>query len=156
MTFVLITSSGTMAMAVNCGYQGKRWSTALLMLLTALLGLAFVSMQAFEWSKLIAEGVRPWGNEEGASQFGAAFFMITGFHGLHVSVGVLYLTIVAIRVALGKYDKKQVDPHATGIQGENTKLLKSPDCTGISLIWCGYLYSPFFICGNSGKPSRRP
>src|SRR3546814_8542582 len=49
------------------------------------LGATFVSMQAFEWTKLIHEGVRPWGNPWGAEQFGAPFFMITGFHGLHVS-----------------------------------------------------------------------
>src|SRR3712207_5620834 len=89
MTFVLISSSGTMAMAVNFGYRRNRRVTAALMLATALLGAAFVGMQAFEWSKLIGEGVRPWGNPWGAAQFGASFFMITGFHGLHVSIGVI-------------------------------------------------------------------
>ena len=42
----------------------------------------------------------------GASQFGATFFMITGFHGLHVSAGVAYLTIVAMKVLRGDYEKK--------------------------------------------------
>ncbi len=96
MTFVLISSSGTMAMAVNYGYRRDRKKTAVLMLLTALLGATFVSMQAFEWTKLIHEGVRPWGNPLGAAQFGSTFFMITGFHGLHVSAGEIYLTIVAL------------------------------------------------------------
>ncbi|UTV30694.1 heme-copper oxidase subunit III family protein [Photobacterium atrarenae] len=104
MTFILITSSGTMAMAVNAGYRRKRNQAALLMLITALFGASFVGMQAFEWSKLIAEGVRPWGNETGAAQFGASFFMITGFHGLHVSVGVIYLLIVAGKVWRGDYE----------------------------------------------------
>src|SRR5215472_8114636 len=86
MTMVLITSSGTMAMAVNFGYRRNRANTAALMLITAALGATFVGMQAFEWTKLIVgEGVRPWGSPLGADQFGAAFFMITGFHGLHVS-----------------------------------------------------------------------
>ena len=80
MTFILITSSGTMAMAVNFGYRRDRNKTAILMLLTALLGASFVGMQAFEWTKLIVEeGVRPWGNPMGAAQFGSTFFMITGF-----------------------------------------------------------------------------
>ncbi|MGR5145265.1 bb3-type cytochrome oxidase subunit IV [Photobacterium proteolyticum] len=105
MTFILITSSGTMAMAVNAGYQRKRRLTALLMVITALFGLSFVGMQAFEWTKLIEEGVRPWGNESGAAQFGASFFMITGFHGLHVSIGVLYLLIVAAKVWRGNYER---------------------------------------------------
>ena len=106
MTFVLITSSGTMAMAVNCGYRRQRKKAGILMLITALLGLCFVGMQAFEWTKLIEEGVRPWGNPMGAVQFGASFFMITGFHGLHVSIGVIYLITVAIKVLRGDYEKR--------------------------------------------------
>ena len=106
MTFVLISSSGTMAMAVNCGYRRDRVNAARLMVLTAVFGATFVGMQAFEWTKLISEGVRPWGNPMGAAQFGSAFFMITGFHGLHVSIGVLYLLIVAFKVRRGDYEKR--------------------------------------------------
>ena len=104
MTFDLITSSGTMALAVNYGYRKDRGRAAALMFLTAAFGAIFVGMQAFEWSKLIVEeGIRPWGNPLGASQFGATFFMITGFHGLHVSAGVVYLSIVAMKVLRGDY-----------------------------------------------------
>jgi len=107
MTFVLITSSGTMALAVNMGYRKDKTKTFWLMVATALLGATFVSMQAFEWTKLIVgEGVRPWGNPMGAAQFGSSFFMITGFHGMHVSAGVIYLMWVAIRVKTGVYDRR--------------------------------------------------
>jgi cytochrome c oxidase subunit 3 len=107
MTMILITSSGTMAMAVNFGYQRNRRRTATLLFATAALGVSFVSMQAFEWTKLIVdEGVRPWGNPMGAAQFGSSFFMITGFHGLHVTGGVIYLSVVALRVLNGFYDRK--------------------------------------------------
>jgi len=106
MTFVLISSSGTMAMAVNFGYRRDKKKTVALMLATAAFGATFVGMQAFEWTKLISEGVRPWGNPFGAPQFGSAFFMITGFHGLHVSAGVIYLLVVANRVRNGFYDQK--------------------------------------------------
>lgn len=106
MTFILITSSGTMAMAVNCAYRRDRVNAATLMIVTATLGETFVFMQAFEWSKLILEeGVRPWGNPMGAAQFGSSFFMITGFHGLHVSAGVIYLFIIAYRILRGDYEK---------------------------------------------------
>jgi cytochrome c oxidase subunit 3 len=106
MTFVLISSSGTMAMAVNFAYRRNRVRTAALMFVTAAFGAMFVGMQAFEWTKLIVEeGVRPWGNPMGAPQFGSAFFMITGFHGLHVSAGVIYLLIVALRVLRGRYER---------------------------------------------------
>ena len=104
MTFILITSSGTMAMAVRSGYQKKRKQAAALLYLTAILGLSFVGMQAFEWSKLIEEGIRPWENPFGARQFGSIFFMVTGFHGFHVSVGVIFLFITARKVLRGDYD----------------------------------------------------
>ncbi|WP_316977404.1 heme-copper oxidase subunit III family protein [Shumkonia mesophila] len=105
MTFILITSSGTMAMAVNFGYRRDRVKSAVLLLVTAVFGAMFVGMQAFEWTKLIVEeGVRPWGNPFGAAQFGSSFFMITGFHGFHVSVGVLFLVIIARKVWRGDFD----------------------------------------------------
>ena len=108
MTFVLISSSGTMALAVNYGYRKNRVTTFWLLLATAALGATFVGMQAFEWTKLIVgEGVRPWGNPMGAAQFGASFFMITGFHGTHVSIGVIFLIIVAIKVLRGDLDRQK-------------------------------------------------
>src|SRR4029077_17324689 len=106
MTMVLITSSGTMALAVNYGYRRDRAKTTALMMATAALGASFVGMQAFEWTKLIVEeGVRPWSNPMGAAQFGSSFFMITGFHGLHVSAGVIYLTGAAMKVWRGDFER---------------------------------------------------
>ncbi len=106
MTFILISSSGTMAMAVKFGYERNRHMSAILMLVTAAFGAAFVGMQAFEWTKLIVEeGVRPWGNPMGAAQFGSAFFMITGFHGTHVSIGVIFLIAIARKVWRGDFDR---------------------------------------------------
>ena len=105
MTFVLISSSGTMAMAVRCGYARARTATAGLMLVTAVLGASFVGMQAFEWTKLIQEGVRPWSNPFGAEQFGASFFMITGFHGTHVTFGVIFLLLIAWKIWRGEFDR---------------------------------------------------
>jgi cytochrome c oxidase subunit 3 len=105
MTFILISSSGTMAMAVNFGYRRDRRKTAALLLVTAAFGATFVGMQAFEWTKLIVEeGVRPWSNPFGAAQFGSAFFMITGFHGTHVTFGVIFLIAIARKVWRGDYD----------------------------------------------------
>jgi cytochrome c oxidase subunit III len=108
MTFVLITSSGTMALAVNFGYRKDRRTTFWLLLATALLGATFVGMQAFEWTKLIfEEGIRPWGNPLGAAQFGSVFFMITGFHGTHVTIGVIFLIIMATKVIRGDLDNQR-------------------------------------------------
>ena len=106
MTFVLITSSGTMALAVRYAHFRDKQKIFWFMVITALFGATFVGMQVFEWSKLISEGVRPWSNPFGAPQFGSIFFMVTGFHGLHVSIGVLYLLIVANKIRKGDYDRK--------------------------------------------------
>ena len=104
MTFILISSSGTMAMAVNFGYRHDRVKSAVLMLATAAFGASFVGMQAFEWTHLILEGVRPWGNPWGAAQFGSCFFLITGFHGTHVTIGVIFLIAIARKVWRGDFD----------------------------------------------------
>jgi len=104
MTLVLTSSCGTMSLAVAYGY-GKNREKALQMLwISAALGLMFMAMQAFEWTKLIGEGVRPWVNGIGASQFGAFFFMITGFHGTHVTIGVILILVTASKVARGELD----------------------------------------------------
>ena len=63
-----------MALAVKYGYEKNRKMCGWLILATALGGLTFVGMQAFEWTKLIHEGVRPWENPFGAKQFGSFFF----------------------------------------------------------------------------------
>jgi cytochrome c oxidase subunit 3 len=136
MTFILITSSGTMALAVNMGYRKNRKATFWLMVATALLGASFVGMQAFEWSKLISEGVRPWENPFGAAQFGSSFFMITGFHGLHVSAGVIYLLVIANRVRNGFYEKR----------GSNYEIV---EITGlywhfVDLVWV-FIFALFYL-----------
>lgn len=107
MTFVLISSSGTMALAVKYAHEGNRRMTATLLWLTALLGLVFLGMQVFEWAKLIEDGVRPWGNPWGAAQFGASFFLITGFHGTHVTFGVLFIVIMAVKVMRGSLEARR-------------------------------------------------
>src|SRR5438034_4545672 len=107
MTFVLISSSGTMVLAVNYGYRKDRVRTVVFLLLTAALGATFVGMQAFEWTKLILEGVRPWANPMGAAQFGSSFFMITGFHGTHVTIGVIFLIIAATKMLRGDLDRQR-------------------------------------------------
>ena len=106
MTFILISSSGTMAMAVNSAIAAIATKTVALMLATAAFGATFVGMQAFEWTKLIMEGVRPWGNPWGAPSSARAFFMITGFHGTHVTIGVIFLIIIARKVWRGDFERE--------------------------------------------------
>jgi len=96
-----------MAMAGKFSYEKNRKMPTILLLVAAMFGATFGGMQAFEWTKLIEEGVRPWGNPMGAAQFGSSFFMITGFHGFHVTVGVIFLIIVARKVWRGDFDNNR-------------------------------------------------
>ena len=144
MTFVLISSSGTMAMAVKFGYEKNKKMTFILLLITAALGATFVGMQAFEWSKLIAEGVRPWGNPMGAAQFGSSFFMITGFHGTHVSIGVIFLIIVAIKVLRGDLDHQRPG-FLTGRKG-NYEIVETMGLYWhfVDLVWV-FIFALFYL-----------
>ncbi len=144
MTFVLISSSGTMVLAVNFGYRKDRVKTFVFLLLTAALGATFVGMQAFEWTKLIMEGVRPWGNPWGAAQFGSSFFMITGFHGTHVSIGVIFLIIVAIKVLRGDLDHERPG-FLTGRKG-NYEIVETMGLYWhfVDLVWV-FIFAVFYL-----------
>src|SRR5882724_2820344 len=91
MTFLLICSSVTMVKALEWLGKGNKAQATKFLLFTALGGLIFVSLQAYEWTHLIHRGLHIDGNPWGASLFGTSFFLVTGFHGLHVSAGVIYL-----------------------------------------------------------------
>jgi cytochrome c oxidase subunit 3 len=144
MTFVLISSSGTMVLAVNFGYRKDRVKTFVFLLITAALGATFVGMQAFEWTKLILEGVRPWGNPWGAAQFGSCFFMITGFHGTHVSIGVIFLIIVAIKVLRGDLDHERPG-FLTGRKG-NYEIVETMGLYWhfVDLVWV-FIFAVFYL-----------
>ena len=97
MTFLLICSSVTMVKALEWLGKGDRARCQMFLFFTALGGAIFVSLQAYEWTHLIHRGLHINGNPWGASLFGTSFFLITGFHGLHVTGGVIYLLAI-IRV----------------------------------------------------------
>jgi cytochrome c oxidase subunit 3 len=102
MTFILISSSATMASAVGAAQQGRKSQITLFLGLTILGGLAFLGCQAYEWTTLIREGASLTANPWGVPLFGAAFFVITGFHGSHVLSGVIILAITVFRVRTGR------------------------------------------------------
>lgn len=91
MTFVLITSSATMATAVAAAQRGHGTHAARFLLATLAGGIGFLGMQAYEWATLIGAGAGLTGNPWGPASFGAFFFLITGFHGTHVLVGTIVL-----------------------------------------------------------------
>jgi cytochrome c oxidase subunit 3 len=106
MTFTLIVSSVTMVRAVQEGTHMNRKGVMFWMAWTILGGLVFLGSQAWEWTHLIHEGMTPTGNPFGATSFGALFFIITGFHGAHVTVGVIINVIVLFQTWIGTYDRR--------------------------------------------------
>ncbi|HEX6971743.1 MAG TPA: cytochrome c oxidase subunit 3 [Limnochordia bacterium] len=103
MTFILICSSATMAVAVGAARDGDQNKAVRWLGWTILGGLFFLGSQAYEWTGVITEGARLFTNPWGSPLFTASFFIITGFHGLHVTVGVIYLATVALRAMRGIY-----------------------------------------------------
>jgi cytochrome c oxidase subunit III len=94
MTFLLICSSVTMVKALEWLGRGDRGKCRMFLFFTALGGAIFVGLQAYEWTHLIHQGLHIDGNPWGAALFGTSFFVVTGFHGMHVSAGVIYLLAV--------------------------------------------------------------
>ena len=85
-TFVLLMSSVAMVLAVYGAQHGRTRMMKAWLLVTILLGLAFLGYQVYEFRTFGQEGLTLE-----TSQFGASFFVLTGFHGTHVAVGVLIL-----------------------------------------------------------------
>src|SRR5829696_8193062 len=113
-TFVLLMSSLTMVLALAAvenkgkpGYEGVLGSSKFWLLVTAILGTTFLGFQAYEFTSFVHEGLTIKTN-----LFGSSFFTLTGFHGAHVTAGVLWLlTLLAIdyRRGLGPKDAINVD-----------------------------------------------
>ena len=104
MTFLLICSSLTMVKAITAVKQGDMMRFRRHILLNAGGGFIFLGLQVYEWTHLINQGLLVWSNPWGSSLFGATFFAITGFHGMHVTGGVIYLICVYFEGKSGRYD----------------------------------------------------
>ena len=108
-TFILICSSVTMVKAVAAIQKGDVVGLKRFLAATMLGGTTFLGIQAYEWTHLIHQGARLTSNPWGTPIFGAAFFVLTGFHGSHVLSGLIILTITAIRTAMGKTPMQNVE-----------------------------------------------
>jgi heme/copper-type cytochrome/quinol oxidase subunit 3 len=91
-TFVLLTSSFTVVLALQFIQQGRQFLFRLALLVTLLFGSFFIGVQIFEYYQLIVtEGLTM------SSLFGATFFTLTGFHGAHVVIGLVWLVILLFK-----------------------------------------------------------
>ncbi len=107
-TFVLLMSSLSMVLAVYGAQHGQLGLMKIMLLCTILLGLVFLGFQVYEFKTFASEGLTLSTN-----QFGASFFVLTGFHGCHVGGGVIYLASLLIasvrRNGIGKETPLYID-----------------------------------------------
>jgi heme/copper-type cytochrome/quinol oxidase subunit 3 len=93
-TFLLLMSSVTMVLAVHAAKLGNNLPTMIWLWVTAALGASFVGFQVYEFNHFYHSGMTLQGN-----LFGSSFYTLTGFHGAHVSLGVLWLLLLSLWVA---------------------------------------------------------
>jgi cytochrome c oxidase subunit III len=98
-TAILLTSGLTVTLAHHALRAGQRGKLALFLALTFLLGFTFVGLQAHEYHEAYTE----LGLTLGTGVYGSTFFMLTGFHGLHVTIGAIMLTVIWFRVLNGHF-----------------------------------------------------
>ena len=106
-TFVLLMSSLSMVLAHSAVVRGDRKYSKIWLAMTALLGASFLGFQAYEFTSFVHEGLTIKTN-----LFGSTFFILTGFHGAHVTAGVLWLlTLLGVdfKRGLGPRDAINVD-----------------------------------------------
>jgi heme/copper-type cytochrome/quinol oxidase subunit 3 len=96
-SFVLLMSSLTMVLALNAIQRGDHRKLRVWLLATALLGMTFVGGQVFEFTIFVREGLTISRN-----LFGTSFFVLTGFHGAHVTVGIVMLLVLFGMSAAGR------------------------------------------------------
>lgn len=103
-TFLLLLSSVTCEIAHHAIEHGKVQLGRWLLIATLVLGVVFLAFQGYEWGELMQRGFYPMGIAHGgASSFAAAFFTGTGFHGLHVAIGLTMLFMVLLRLEAGGF-----------------------------------------------------
>ena len=102
-TMILLCSGTTVTWAHHSLIHGDREGLKLGLLLTVLLGTLFTSIQAYEY----AQAPFAFSMENGGNIYGSTFFMATGFHGFHVIVGTIFLTVCLIRAHRGEFTPRQ-------------------------------------------------
>ncbi len=103
-SFVLLMSSLAMVLAHSAVVRGDYKNTKLWLATTALLGTIFIGGQVYEFTAFYREGLSFTNN-----LFGSAFFTLTGFHGIHVTVGILMLLALLVVAQQGKLKQDRAE-----------------------------------------------
>ena len=108
-TALLLTSGVTLTIAHHALLAGKRSKTVLWMWITVILGAAFLGVQSYEYMHAYSD----LNLKLSSGAYGSTFFMLTGFHGFHVCVGMLMLLFITIRIMKGHFTPE----HLFGFEG---------------------------------------
>ncbi|MGH9477060.1 MAG: cytochrome c oxidase subunit 3 [Terriglobales bacterium] len=100
-TLILVSSSFTLNWSIGAFLKEKTSAAKNWLLLTIGMGIFFLGMQGFEWGMLNGE----FGFHYATSAYTSTYFLMTGFHGCHVTVGLILLSLVYWRMERGDYSK---------------------------------------------------
>lgn len=106
-TLTLLLSGTTVTWAHHALQTGDRKGARNGLILTVLLGIVFTGIQAFEYHHILTEKLFYSEEAANAGLYGSSFFMATGFHGFHVLIGTIFLTVCLIRLMRGGFTPKQ-------------------------------------------------
>ena len=109
MTVIMLTSSLTLLVALEAAKAVDKAKAFQWMLITAAGGVLFTLLHIRDWMGMINQGVTLFHNPWSPAPFGAAFYSITGFSLMHISVGTIALFVVAIRYKGGRYTADDVE-----------------------------------------------
>jgi len=109
---ILITSSLTMVLAINAARENRQRALVLLLLATVALGLCFLGVKGYEYARDAADHSVPVldfaskpGYRPPAEMFWVFYFIATGLHAVHLSIGIVLVSILAVRAARGAFSR---------------------------------------------------
>jgi len=137
-TFVLLMSSVAMVLAVYYLRESRMFAAKFWLLSVILLGAGFLGFQVYEFYTFAEEGLTPRTN-----LFGTTFFILTGFHGAHVAIGVLWLTLMFIGELKGRVTK--ATSHNLEIAGLYWHF--------VDIVWIVIFTLIYLVAGGDGPPS---
>ena len=143
-TLLLLTSSFTMGLALLAAHKGKKNLTLLALGSTLLLGLGFLTMEVMEFAHLIEIGAGP-----DTSAFLSSFFTLLGTHGLHVALGLVWMLVLMVHVALDDFAGGSLTSASGGLAAGMTRKLM---CLGLfwhflDIIWI-FIFTFVYLFGS--------
>jgi heme/copper-type cytochrome/quinol oxidase subunit 3 len=103
-TFILLSSSFAVVLGLAAIQKGKSKTLAAYIALTILLGMIFLGGQSYEFTTLFSEGMTLQ-----SSVYGSGFFTLTGFHGLHVFIGIIWAVFLFFKAIRGKFSENDYE-----------------------------------------------